>query len=412
MSITLLSGVTTYHSTEYLYTPIYFALSGDNTSFLNHKFIVDIAVNNEFAGRYRFTPNPITKIGHFDISDIISNYVDNQDFNPTITSPLLNNSGIVHYVLAFGEEYDLSLSLTAATGTTIYPFLLFKVGYGLNAVNQPEETYKLHDYDWNQMTGSHKTKFLTDWNYNYNKKIFHHEYETTCIFTTIPTFSVAKYQVITYDPSGSTLGSYLFDISGGTPFNNYRHELPIGTQNFYINAFNFVTSTTDLIMKPNVGSYYVIFYDTSFHDSVQWNFQINDKCTRFDKVRLCWLNSLGYYDYFTCYLANRTYLLTNKTEWSKKVDYDYSIGKRGRTVLNSNGQKSFTVTTDWLTDAESEFISNLWIASHVFLIDSSGQKIPLIYKGRDHEIKTLDNDRLINYSMEFDFSHKTYRQNG
>jgi hypothetical protein len=412
MSLTILSGVSSYHSTEYLYNPIYYSISGTNSNHLNFKYIVDVAASNIYLGRYKFYPNPTTGIGYFDVHSIIQDSVDNTDFNPTITTPTLNNSGFIHYVIGFGDEYDLSPSLTAATGTTIYPLQQFAVGYGLNAVQQFDETFQLHDYDWNAMTGSHQTKFLTNWNYSYSKKIFLHEYETTCIYTTYPNFSVGKYQIVTFDVSGQTLGSYLMDFSGGTNPLTYRHELPIGTQNFYINAFNNVTSTIDLIMKPNVGSYNVKYYDTSLNDSVEWTYIINTICPRFDLVRICWINRFGYYDYFTFNLMKRDFIQTKRTEWTKKIDQNYSLGKRGRTTLSSNGQESFQVTTDWLTSYESEFLSILFTSPHVYLINSSGNKIPLMLKSTDFEIKNLNNDRLINYTIDFDYAIKTYGQNG
>ncbi len=411
MSLIVLSGTSTSQDTNYVYNPFYFALSGTNTNHLNYKFIVDVVANGNNAGRYKFYATPSNNVGYFTPHRILQNYATNDNFDPTVTAPTLNLWGIILYTLRWGEEFD-SNPFSAATGTTIYSNITSTNGICLNAIYQHDETPVLNDYDWSKLTLSKHTKFLTNWDANNRKTIFLNEYETHYLYTSNPVFGPAQYLIATYDFSGGSIGFYSLPVSGVTGgFQlDYRHELPSGTKNLAISAFNQVSSLTDTIINGSVYSYSILFQNQATRLTERIYFDINQKCLQFDKTRIAWLNRFGGYDYFTFYLMKRDFISVKKNNWSKRVDQNYSVGKRGSSVLNTYGQSSFNLTSDWITSEEATFISVMFTSPEIYLIKTDGTKIPLVLKTSDFEIKNLDNDRLINYTIEFDYSHLTYGQ--
>lgn len=400
MGIVIITGTTP--STKYLYNDFYYTLSANTSNLLNHKYIVDVdaypgLVLNS-AGRFKFINSPTTNRGYFTPHNILQHYSDNQNVNPTITTPTLNNNGLVAFTLKWGEEYDRSTALSAATGTTIYSNLITTTGIGLNAVHQFDEPYSLQDYDWSNIASTVHTKFLTPWDTTKYKKIFFGEYETGFIYTSNPSFATARIDVVTFDSALNNIATTSYNITGAG-FSNYRHEIPMGTANLGINS-------------PSVYYYSVTLYNSINRFTKNYYYQINQDCPRYDKVRITWLNQLGGYDYWTFYLIERNFISVKRNEWVKKPNQNYNIGDRGRTTLGVNGQQSFQVTSEWLTTAESDFISQMFTSPNIYRIDSTGTKIPLQLKNTDLEIKKVDNDKIINYTLDFEYAFKNYGQNG
>lgn len=394
-----------------LYNPFYYVVDSTNSTKRNFKYIFDLSYSKGTGapisiGRFKVYPNPNDNQGYFTPHSIFQNYVDNMEHHPLIQSLVANDGSYVYCYLSIGEEYDDS-PLSAATGTTIYPDIITTSIIGLNSIFQSNQVPDLSNYDFG--SGAALKYFLSNWNLDYgNKNIYFNEWETISAVQNSPISGIFYVDYWTYNATGGTIGHYRYTNS----LSSLKIEIPSGTQNLYLmTANNLLGGGVRKIVDTDVSSYIVYINDT-IDNSYGFRYIINPLCERFEKFRICWLNSLGGFDYYTFNLMKRDYLKVNRGDWDKKIGYGYQIGDRGKTINYVNGDQSIVVTTDWLTNQENNFIQNLFTSPSIYYIDSQYNLIPLILQSSDFELKKLVNDDIVNYTLEFQTAHKKYGQNG
>lgn len=397
-----------------LYNPFYYVLTSTNVAKTNFKFVIDLSINyticgsstiaSKSIGRFKVYPNPTDNKGYFDAHSILANYVNNQDFYPTITG-LQPICSAIQYFQSFGEEYDDN-PLSAATGTTIYPALATASGRAINSIRQFDESLNLNSYD---AVNRPDTKFLTSWNFNFYKNIYRNEWETTQIVDTSSPSGFYYYYINTFNSTGGTIGQFRIQNS----VSRTKTEVPTGTKNLYnLISNNLLGGGSRRVIDTDVDNYYVEYRSSTGQLSQLYGFQIVEDCTKYEKIRIAFLDPLGSYDYWTFEQKSRQAISVKSDTWTKKWGSDYVIGDRGDTSLYVNGDKELEVTSGWLKQHESDFLQKIFTSPSIYLIKTDGTKIPLILNTREAELKKTQNENLINYTIVFGFAHKIYGQNG
>src|SRR5574341_1011441 len=81
----------------------------DSTTYPDDKYVCDVYINSALIVRLRSFPHPTSKIGVFDISNIIRDYVD-ANFNPSLLNMRSQEQGasefFINVTCNFGEEYN------------------------------------------------------------------------------------------------------------------------------------------------------------------------------------------------------------------------------------------------------------------------------------------------------------------
>ena len=371
---------------------------------MNFKYVYDVFCsdatqtgntnNAVYAGRYKVSPDYITGYGTFSPARVLESYFVNH-CDPFITGVSLSNYSQLNVLLMIGEEYDASSSYITATGTTIYSGLTGSSEvHCINSVRQYDEPHSgltAHNAD-----SSIDFRYLTDWKQldssgNVNpKKIRRDEYEILSIFTQNGYYK--KFQVNAYD-DGNNLIATTNIINATSTIARIDCGVGVGNLNDYDSS----------IITSAITSYYVNGMNGGSSFGQTFQFIIDDDCVRYNTKRLCWLNKWGGYDYFTFKLIDRQFIERKTNEWQKQLPRpDWNIGDLSRVVLNVDANKKFIVTSDWVTDYESEFIQNLFTSPEIYLLDGTN-KLPIIITEKTIEKGTNLNDVVTNYTFNFDY---------
>jgi hypothetical protein len=114
-------------------------------------------------------------------------------------------------------------------------------------------------------------------------------------------------------------------------------------------------------------------------------FEAEDEC-RFDTYRLGWINSRGGWDFWNfTKRSEETYSIEKKRY--RKVIGNYATANptfrmnnydRGLTERNAFVEKMLTVSTDFLSEGQFEFLKGLTFSDSVYIIDQDGTPTPVV----------------------------------
>jgi len=144
-----------------------------------------------------------------------------------------------------------------------------------------------------------------------------------------------------------------------------------------------------------------------------------DDCKGFEKIRLCWLNKFGVWDYYN-FTKKSVRQLTSKRksytqisgDWSGKT-YSLKGYRGGQRSYNSKITESIKVNTDYITEAEAQWLEELFISNEIYILnerstDSSSEGTirkyiePVTLKTSNFTRKTKANNRLIQYTLDLE----------
>ena len=227
-----------------------------------------------------------------------------------------------------------------------------------------------------------------------------------------------------YNGTGSLIadGVVTNNIAANQDWSSRYFRIPVGTYDIgnidpslYTDSLLGTTPSTAL---TGAASYTIHLEDnTNAQTSEKVTFNINQTCTKYNEVRVHFLNRLGGYDAFNFYMKSihTTDIKKDKydqqhhdwTGWS----YDYSKKSRGATDYNVSLNKKLTVNTDYLTEEESLWMEDLITSPNAY-IEESNELIAVNLDARKIQRKTSLNDKLMQYTFELSYSIKNRRQRG
>tara|TARA_B110000971_G_C19621299_1_gene324899 strand:+ start:86 stop:436 length:351 start_codon:yes stop_codon:yes gene_type:complete len=94
-------------------------------------------------------------------------------------------------------------------------------------------------------------------------------------------------------------------------------------------------------------------------------------------------------------------LFKRNTIANSTAAYTTSEGQRER--YNVNGSSSITVNTGFVKEDMNQTIEQLFLSENVW-IRYNNKTLPILPKTQSLEYKTVLNDKLINYTIDFDFA--------
>lgn len=135
---------------------------------------------------------------------------------------------------------------------------------------------------------------------------------------------------------------------------------------------------------------------------------VNNICEpKFTHYKITFVNKYGAYQ--DIYFFKKTVETFNVTDEmykvnivdSDSVDYNTYDGQRQR--YNTNAQTSLTMNTGFVKEDFTSAIEELFLSENVW-IRWDGQTLPIVPKSKSFTQKTSLNDKLINYTVQFDFA--------
>lgn len=130
---------------------------------------------------------------------------------------------------------------------------------------------------------------------------------------------------------------------------------------------------------------------------------ITDEC-RYTPIDIAFQNKEGAMQLLTFFKARKDTITTE----SENFESNRPIGNHQFIKYNVNAKVKFTVNSGFVTEDKNEAIKQLLLSERVWMLQD-GYAVPLNVSTTSLEFKTRQNDRLLNYAIEFE--HAYYENN-
>ena len=380
MSITVLSG------SPLVATPVYnkmlFKVSGSLIAQPNYRYVCDVKnPAGTTLARLKCDKLPTTNFGFFDVQKVVETLV-------APTAPTLTQTGFVDhsgfysgYRLDFTQEYGNTPVVTGAT-TTVSGVMAF--------------------------AGNLEQLELADWSAGLYFPAFIANGVSRALTTpTSRTVYSTDYGFLCMGQSGTP-----FDrVQVTYPTRTFTVDLPASVSGsiarFGAGPMNLKALTSAQCSDGSAGSvnfptaegssYTLAFEDSGSSDfSVAYTYIIGP-CQRFDSIPVHFVNKYGGIDSYTFTMKNR-----KRANIQREV-FGYNSDVYATTTYNKVWAGSFdfvyALNSDWLTDAESEWLIEMVRSGYVWL-ELGGQLVEAVVNANQYQFVTRRNDRLTQLQLE------------
>jgi len=128
-------------------------------------------------------------------------------------------------------------------------------------------------------------------------------------------------------------------------------------------------------------------------------------CSKYTPVRLTFVNRYGVKEifWFNGKNSESANIKGSTFERDITVEGEYLIENDPMPAFNVNGKRSIKVATGFMIEGMAEVIKQIMLSEQCWL-GESGHEVAVHPTARNYTKKTVANDRLINYSMTFEYS--------
>jgi len=250
---------------------------------------------------------------------------------------------------------------------------------------------------------------------NYGPNSTTNEYETLSMIVGTPSGKTASVKFSMFNSAGVQQTSYSYNL----PTNNlYRRlDVGVGTQNLS-NSFGINWGAT------NYDYYTVTYLQGGITASETLKYKLRQECSPYpgsEWIRVLWLNRQGGWDYFTFTRDVKKSVNITRSEYQKILDWNYSVGDRGKTIFATKAEESYTIQSNWITDKEAEWLEELMTSPEVYIIGndnetyysqpSTAYKLPIVITQNSYEVKTVMRNQMFNFVLTYKMSYNTNLQN-
>lgn len=147
---------------------------------------------------------------------------------------------------------------------------------------------------------------------------------------------------------------------------------------------------------------------------------ITDKCSKYENIKLFFLDRLGSYIPLNFDRVSKTNVTNERSNYKQNYgNYDsvantwgYTSYARGTTTYDISSKKSITCISDWLTDEQVQLVQILLNSPEVYYIDEAGVYRAITITTNSYEEKKRVSDKLLNYTITFEYSNNDGNQRG
>lgn len=396
MAIVVKTAPATYSSVhgDLLYVVHEATKANDPVTYPDYRYIADVYAGSELVTRLKAYPQPDTKMGVFNVSNIFRNYIT-PVFNPTANQFLAQVMGAgdwnVSGTVVFGEEYDFVL----------YPATITGVG----------RTFYGH---YNGRLIGLSTNLLAEANYLSARP------RTTSIYRDTNNSYIPYFN---YSASNSVLVTVtLYDINNNVISTKTANETIgeleyIGIINIGVAGINeFMTGTGSVTDDT---AYYTVSL-TSLFEPAQ-TIRVDLLCEpKYTVYTLHFLNRFGGFESRDFTKVSRKTIDIEKKDFGK---LPYSVNASGevsyynsnnvynetRSVYSSQYGEKMVLNTAALTDEEYTWLGDLILSPMVY-IEMEGYFIPIVISQNNYEFRKSINDKITNLTLELNFGDQLNAQ--
>ena len=283
---------------------------------------------------------------------------------------------------------------------------------------------------------------LTDWlDFDYNDFIINTASTTKRFLTSAPstryvntgqsawlhyivTDKFAKmYEIKSYseaDAAGTLLatGIVTSPYATASTYDERFWRIPIGPSDITKIDPSLMATSTPTTVLNGAKSYVIRLLNTSLAQvSEAVTFNVDQQCSKYEPVRLHWLNKLGGIDSMNFNLKSIEKTDVKRESYHQQhhtftgFAYDYTKSSRGQVDYDIKMTETLKVNTDYLTEAESIWMEDLFTSPVVYR-ELNNELISMNITGKSIQKKTSLNDKLMQYSFDLNYSLTNRRQRG
>jgi len=354
------------------------------------KYVFDVYNGSTQLIRAKVFPDPMNGRGYFNASQVVRNEIQFNWFTPTasgnvamaLIQPNVSGQVGITYQIRVGEELTGTTTLNLASGNT-------------TAYNYTPSLFNRRQVN----TSSFAQKFLTN----------RPRYATAKIGEKIliPFKGTGTHDIFIETYTYSNVQSTAQTVNSVNITTGYL-QMDIGSA-----AIN--TATNKNTINSNI-KYYDVYLQKSGIDTER--FRVYLTCDpRYTTINLYFINQYGMYDTARFGLSSRLNMSIEKKEFEKR---DFSFGTTGvtyydsRNVYNesivnfgSKAQWQYKLTMDYPTDAEYQWLSELFMSPQIFA-ELEGDFYPISIKDTNYEYSTYQNNKLKVLEVNIDMNQKRY----
>ena len=178
----------------------------------------------------------------------------------------------------------------------------------------------------------------------------------------------------------------------------------ITVKSYPLNQINYTINTTTSIFSGELVKY--LWVDLSeastdeyveiVYNGVTTTLLITDEC-RYTPVDIAFLNKEGALQIITMFKARKD----STSVTSEQYEGGNDIGNHQFNTYNVQSKSKFTINSGFVDEDKNDAFKQLLLSQKVWSI-TNGVKLPLTISSKSFEYKTRQNDRLINYAIEFE----------
>ena len=381
MSITVLSG------SPLVATPVYnkmlYKVSGSLIAQPNYRYVCDVKnPAGTTLARLKCDKLPTTNFGFFDVQKVVETLI-------APTAPTLTQTGFVDhsgfysgYRLDFTQEYGNTPAVTGAT-TTVSGVMAFAGNLEqLELADWSVSTYfQFGESFTNVRPLTTRTAFTVYHGGSNFLAINGTKYQTVVPAASWLVSARVAYKSVNYDFAVSP------SLSGTTDFN---------IQRFACGPAQLSGTISALSGAVEGDSYTVRFISDALGQSDTTTFTFGP-CERFDSIPVHFVNKYGGIDSYTFTMKNR-----KRANIQREV-FGYNSDVYATTTYNKVWAGSFdfvyALNSDWLTDAESEWLIEMVRSGYVWL-ELGGSLVEAVVNANQYQFVTRRNDRLTQLQIE------------
>lgn len=400
--------------------PMTFVLSSTNVAQPNFKFVADVFVNSIQIARLKTNPNPSNNKGYFNIRELFRGLIG-------VNVDIGEGRGFEcpdmwkEYTVEFSEEYS------GASATT-YDFTGIVYCGAIETIDFP--SYDNDDYVCKDIALEHQlltnrpqsTKAIAVYPASYMQSGYLY---VPCNQAVLANIDWVRY--VYYYRDGNVSRVFYLQTknypyhSAGDPNSNSVIAVPFMPNEVYAipDAYTSDSLSGEVDFPWDEGKYSVTLSrnnDNSQLQSEEYFVLLNMDCQRYDYTELHFQNQLGGVDSYVFTKPKREVQTTERTQASKPLlnmgdTYSYGRSDYSRFNANIDFSREFTVTSDWLTDAEFEWLAEMvrspriWVRTqHMGFDGVYDTLVPVLITNTSYNVYKRDFDQLHTLSISYRYT--------
>jgi len=147
---------------------------------------------------------------------------------------------------------------------------------------------------------------------------------------------------------------------------------------------------------------------------------IKDYCSKYELIRFFYMDKLGSYLPITFNKVSKTNIENNRNNYKQNNGsydsvsnaYGYTSYDKGLTTYDLTSKEVVTCASDWLSEDTASMVLDMLSSPNVYIQNEAGEYIAINITTNTYEAKKTVNDKLINYTISFEYANNNTNQRG